>query len=128
MRGGSCLANFFIVDDEPLFHQIYEDILTVEHHCITGHAYDGSEAAEKIKSMKQLPDFIIMDHRMPIKSGIDATKEILKTFPKIKIIFISADSLVKEKALKSGAMAFLAKPINIDALYRTITSLMTHWT
>jgi FixJ family two-component response regulator len=53
---------------------------------------------------------------MPLKSGLDATKEVLAFDSSIRIIFVSADSSVREEALLAGAVAFIQKPFDIDAL------------
>ncbi len=54
------------------------------------------------KSFLKKPDIILMDHRMPKKNGIEASKEILKINGKTKIIFLSADSSIKEEVLSIG--------------------------
>ena len=57
-----------------------------------------------------------MDHRMPIKNGIEATKQILRINSGSKIIFTSADNSVKQEALSLGAKSFLDKPFSITEL------------
>ena len=61
-----------------------------------------------------------MDHRMPIKNGVEATKEILKINPNIKIIILSADYSIKEIVMKAGAVDFLEKPFDFNTLFRLI--------
>ena len=60
---------------------------------------------------------------MPVKNGLDTTIEILAINPDAKIIFISADYTVREKALKAGAIAFLEKPIDFNTLFNIIEKL-----
>jgi len=57
-----------------------------------------------------------MDYRMPIKSGIEASKEILLIDHNIKIIFISADITIKEEAFSIGVFGFQNKPFMITSL------------
>jgi len=57
---------------------------------------------------------------MPIKNGIEATKEILLIDGNTKIIFTSADNSVKEEALSIGACCFVDKPFNIKILMNNI--------
>lgn len=66
-----------------------------------------------------------MDHRMPVKNGIETTKEILNINPNCKIVFISADYTVKDQALEIGAIDFLEKPINFECLFRMIEKHQT---
>ena len=68
---------------------------------------------------------IIMDHRMPQKSGIATTRELLKLNPDLKIIFISADISVKKEALAAGAAAFIEKPFHIDSLLASIDKIIS---
>lgn len=109
-------------------HEFYRDILEFNGHKVVGHAYNGSECIEKICRMERkckiLPDFIIMDHRMPVKNGLETLSEILKLKPDLKVIIISADDSVKEKALSEGAVAFISKPINMDKLVRFLDDLI----
>ena len=57
---------------------------------------------------------------MPIKNGIEATKEILQLDGSTKIIFTSADNSVKEEALSIGAFCFVDKPFDIKILINSI--------
>ena len=72
------------------------------------------------KSFIEKPEVILMDHRMPIKNGIDTSKELLQINDKIKILFTSADSSIKQEALSLGAFSFLDKPFTIDFLINEI--------
>lgn len=87
---------------------------------VIGSAKDGEEAIKMFKSFKKKPDFIIMDHRMPLKDGIQTMKEILQIDKTSKIIFASADRSIEEVALTKGAIAFLLKPFRIKMLINLI--------
>ena len=65
-----------------------------------------------------------MDHRMPLKNGLDATKEIMDFDPQAKIFFISADNSIREKALNSGAVVFLGKPVRSANLLKQISQFL----
>ena len=77
---------------------------------MAGIAEDGEEAVIMFKSFSDKPKVILMDHRMPEKTGIEATKEILQIDKKVKIIFVSADISIKEEANSIGAFGFWDKP------------------
>ena len=87
---------------------------------VVGIAGDGEEAVDLYKSFPIEPDLILMDHRMPKKNGIEATKEILKLRNHTKIIFTSADSSIMEEALSIGVVSFKEKPFTIEKLRRNI--------
>ena len=57
---------------------------------------------------------------MPLKDGIEASKEILQINNSTKIIFVSADASVKEEALSIGAFCFKDKPFTIENLIDSI--------
>ncbi|MEA1945475.1 MAG: response regulator [Euryarchaeota archaeon] len=117
------MATIFIVDDEPMLHELYGDVLKISGHEIVANAYDGDEAVEIFKKMNEPPEVVIMDHRMPGKNGIETTKEILEINPDIKILFASADAAIKNDALASGACDFLSKPFAIGDLLAEIEEM-----
>ena len=71
-------------------------------------------------SFSEKPKVILMDHRMPLKDGIEASKEILQINNSTKIIFVSADASVKEEALSIGVFCFKDKPFTIENLIDSI--------
>ena len=79
-------------------------------------ANNGLEAIQKYKSFKNKPDIIIMDYRMPLKNGIEATKEIMQINSHSIFIFASADSTVREAVFSMGVKFFIEKPFDIDVL------------
>ena len=80
-----------IVDDDGFLHTVFERMMKILGHSVVANTYNGQEAVEKYVSMNPKPDIIIMDQRMPVMNGIDATKEILRINPSALIIFVSAD-------------------------------------
>jgi len=118
------MAKILIVDDEPTLHELYSEILEFSGHEITANAYNCDEAVEIFKGMDNPPEVIIMDHRMPNKNGVETTKEILKINPNIKIIFASADTAVRDDALKSGACSFLSKPFAVSDLLAGVEEMV----
>ena len=83
---------------------------------MAGIAEDGEEAVIMFKSFVVKPKVILMDHRMPEKTGLEASEEILDLDKKVKIIFVSADSSIKEEALSIGAFGFWVKPFILEQL------------
>lgn len=87
---------------------------------VTAIANNGQEAVVMYKNFVKKPDVILMDHRMPVKNGIEASQEILMMDGSSKIIFISADKTVKEEALKLGVYGFIDKPFGLEKLIEKI--------
>ena len=109
-----------IVDDDADIVNLFVQFLKFKGHQIVDKAFNGEEALEIYENSQNKPDIVIMDHRMPLKSGIETTKEILIKNPNCKIIFVSADYTVRDQALKAGAIGFLEKPIDFNTLFRMI--------
>ncbi|MGD1823546.1 MAG: response regulator [Pleomorphochaeta sp.] len=85
-------------------------------------AYNGEDAVNKVMSNKY--DAILMDIRMPILDGIEATKRIRKFDKKTPIIAFSANAYAEdeEKSLKAGMNNHLAKPIDTKKLFNILYS------
>jgi len=118
------MIKILIVDDDQSLQRLYGLILKENGFEIIDTAINGKDAIEKYTTLEGKPDLILMDHRMPIKNGLDAMVEILKINKKEKIIFASADISVKQKALSLGAVAFLDKPFKMQQLLITIQKIV----
>jgi DNA-binding NarL/FixJ family response regulator len=76
---------------------------------VCGEACDGREAVVKVLTLK--PDVVILDIGMPNLNGLEATRQILKANPQIKILILTlhdSDQVVQE-VLNAGARGFLLK-------------------
>jgi two-component system chemotaxis response regulator CheY len=120
------MVNIFIVEDDSSLRMLYEKALALNGYNILESARDGQEAVQKYEAFKEKPDIIIMDHRMPIKNGIEATKEILNNSSEIKpkVIFASADNSIKEMALQIGVKSFKSKPFTFQRLFDNIKKVL----
>jgi two-component system chemotaxis response regulator CheY len=103
----------FIVDDEEAIIEAYQIILENEGIKVMDTAYNGKEALEKFKAMKDRPDVVLMDQVMPSLDGISTMVEMHKVDPSLKVLFISADPASKSRAIRSGAIAFIEKPFRV---------------
>ncbi len=114
------MVSVFIVEDDLSLQRLYEMMLTTFGFEVVDKASNGKEAIEKIKSLSPKPDIILMDHRMPVKNGIDTTIELMKLNNHIKVIFTSADNSIKGRALEIGAISFIEKPFTVIQLQTEI--------
>ena len=92
-----------IVDDAIFMRNMIKDIFSGSGFQVVGEAANGLEAVEKYKELK--PDLTTMDIVMPFKSGIEATRDIIKHDAKAIVVMCSAlgqESLVME-AIEAGA-------------------------
>ena len=112
-----------IVEDEEINYlyldTLLKDVLKV--NCIILHAINGQEAIAICKKNSAI-DFILMDLKMPVMNGYEATKEIKKLYPNIPIIAQTAYSTneEQEKAIIAGCDDFISKPITKDSLFNII--------
>ena len=78
---------------------------------------NGVEAVEMIKENTEI-DAVIMDIRLPLMDGLEATSIIKKLIPEMPIIIQSAYAMqsTKEEAIESGCDDFITKPIKVETL------------
>ena len=104
-----------IVDDHALFRRGLQMVLEGEADIdVVGEASDGHEAIERAEATT--PDVVLMDVRMPKRSGIEATRTIKDTLPSTKILMltISDEEADLYEAIKAGASGYLLKEISIE--------------
>ena len=114
------IIRVFIVEDDRSLRVLYQKALDLNGYKVIASAENGLDAVKMFKNFSEKPDVVLMDHRMPLKSGIEAAKEILELDNEAKIIFMSADSTVKEEALSNGAVSFKDKPFSLERLFNNI--------
>jgi YesN/AraC family two-component response regulator len=81
---------------------------------VTAEAPNGQEAIQSIS--KQKPDTVLMDIRMPVMDGLDATKAIKARWPQIKIVILTMYPEYQTEALAAGADAFLMKGCSLEEI------------
>ena len=112
----ACRVGIAVVEDEKDLVKIYTKAFEKKGIKICYVAFDGLDAVKKYIECMPKPHTIIMDYRIPLMNGIDATKEILRIDSNAKIIFLSADNSVREEAMRAGAFLFLQKPVSIKTI------------
>jgi PAS domain S-box-containing protein len=108
-----------VADDEPINIQFFESLLNDKVKRID-FAYNGKEAIELVA--KNDYSIVLMDLKMPVMSGIEATKQLKRQFPDLPIIAQTAYSLPEEReiALQAGCDDFISKPIKKERLFEMI--------
>jgi DNA-binding NarL/FixJ family response regulator len=113
-----------VVDDSPKIREALTGMLRSypEMHLL-GTAADGDEGIEQARTLK--PDVVLMDIRMPRRSGLDATR-VVKALPHPpKVIVVTADDSEahRKAAAAAGADAFCSKLRLAAELHPTILAL-----
>ena len=115
-----------LVDDQPLLRMGFRLILEGEDDLrIVGEASNGAEAVRHVRELA--PDVVLMDVRMPVLDGIEATRAIAASGSDAKIIILTTFDLDEYAfaALRAGASAFLLKdvaPAELVSAVRVVAS------
>jgi two-component system NarL family response regulator len=104
--------NVLLVDDHRLLLEGLSNLLEAHGIQVAGVAYDGLEAVELARTLR--PDVVLMDIRMPVCDGLEATRQIKAENPEAKIVMLttSAEDQDLFEAIKSGACGYLHKSMD----------------
>lgn len=113
-----------LVDDHPMIRVGIKSLLEDDKRIVTiDEATDGDDCLELLE--KNSYDVIIMDIKMPKKTGIDTTKEIVKKYPNAKVLALSMhdeqDYIVK--MLQAGAKGYLLKNSSKEELLKAVETV-----
>ena len=113
-----------LADDHAMFREGVRKIIErIQDLSITGEASDGLELLELLK--KSCPNLVILDISMPNLRGLEAIREIKRTYPKVKIIVLTMHKKKEfiRQALKDGAEGFLLKEDAGGELIRAVQTV-----
>jgi DNA-binding NarL/FixJ family response regulator len=118
------MIKLLLADDQPLFRESLAALLDLEDDLIiVGQANNGQEAIDQASQLQ--PDIILMDLRMPICNGIEATKAICDRYPWIRILVLTTFDEDDDiwRALQAGALGYLLKNTPAPQLASAIRTL-----
>lgn len=115
------MINTVIVDDQEIVREGLKMILSLHHEIrIVGEAANGEELLNMLEKIS--PDVVLMDVRMPIMDGIEATKRLKSKWPEIKVIILTTfqeDEYIFS-SLKYGADGYVFKDAGSDVIMESI--------
>jgi DNA-binding NarL/FixJ family response regulator len=108
-----------IADDHRLFAESLMTVLSEDERVdVVGIAADGREAVELAAELR--PDVILMDLKMPVMDGLEATRQIRASGLPSQILILTGTGTASgsDEAAKAGASAYLRKEVGVDELRR----------
>ncbi len=113
-----------VVDDHALVREGVRALIESQEGIeVVGEAENGKEALKK--TLELLPDVVVMDLGMPVMNGIEATRQIVKTLPKTRVLALTmhADEKYVFQTLKAGASGYILKTCTASELAEAIQSV-----
>jgi DNA-binding NarL/FixJ family response regulator len=98
-----------VADDHPMLRAALVDLLVQAGFEVAGEAADGADAVALAKELA--PDVVLMDLRMPVLGGLDATRLIKDACPDIQVVLLTAfeSPALQQQAEEAGCFAYLVK-------------------
>ena len=118
--------NVVVADDHALFRKglimLLEDIDFVEKIYEAG---DGKELLRLLETAESLPDVILLDLRMPVMDGVEATEKIRELYPGVRIIILTMqdDENFIVFMIEKGISGYLLKNVEPDELEKALSVL-----
>ncbi|MFE4638693.1 response regulator [Streptomyces sp. NPDC056773] len=120
------MIRVLIADDQPLVRRGLTLILAPEPEFeVVGEAGDGAEAVALAERLR--PDVVVMDIRMPVLDGVEATGQLSARLPECRVLALSTFDLDEYvvAALRAGAYGFLPKDVSPEELTAAIRTVHT---
>lgn len=115
-----------IADDHSVVRQGLQTFLSLDPEIeVIGTAVNGLEAVQKAQELR--PDVVLLDLLMPEMDGIEATVELKRLLPQIRVLVLTSvlEGDAISRAIKAGANGYLLKNMQSDELCRTIKAAST---
>ena len=113
-----------VVDDHPIVRSGLTSVLASQADFdVVGEATNGDEAIAAAARLS--PDLILMDLRMPVRNGVDASAAILAARPSTRIVVLTTYASDGEvlRAIEAGAVGYLLKDVPHEELFRALRAV-----
>ena len=109
-----------LVDDAAAIRNALRGVLEDAGIEVVGEAPDGVQGVAMVGSLR--PDVVLMDLRMPSSDGFQATAQIVRQHPEVRVVVLSAYESEEsaEAVMAAGAFAFLPKHCGADRIRETV--------
>jgi len=120
---GGKVIRVLLADDHPVVREGLVSILKAKDMKVIGEAEDGEEACELYDQLS--PDILILDLRMPKKSGLQVVTELMSRTPKPRIIVMTTYEGEEDvrRAISAGAKGYVLKGTKRDQILDTVRNV-----
>jgi two-component system, NarL family, response regulator LiaR len=104
------IVKVMVADDHSLYRAGLRELLEEDEVKVVGEASTGEEAVQQ--ALKTHPDVVVMDVRMPVMDGIEASREIKRQLPDTEIVMVTGaedDEDQLFRAIDAGARSYVGK-------------------
>jgi DNA-binding NarL/FixJ family response regulator len=103
------LPRLLVADDHDMLREALAELLRQAGFEVVAEAADGADAVALAKQLE--PDVVLMDLRMPVLGGLDATRLIKHATPAIQVVLLTAfeSPALQQQAEEAGCFAYLVK-------------------
>ena len=117
------MIRVMLVDDHALVRMGFSMLLADAQVEVVAEAGNGEQACQDYARVK--PDVVVMDLSMPGMGGLEALRRLLAQDPKARVLVLSAheDTAHPQRALRAGALGYLAKRCAPDALIIAVSAV-----
>lgn len=119
------MAHILIVDDEPILARNISEAMKFAGHetAVCGSGEDGLDLAAKVG-----PDIVILDLRLPGMDGLDVLRELRVRGVDASVVIMTAHGNIETavRAMKSGAVDFITKPLDLGELQLVVDRVIEH--
>jgi len=117
-------TRILVVDDHEMFRDGLKGLINQEADLeVVGEAENGEIAITLARELQ--PDVILMDVKMPVMDGIEATRRIVSDMPGMKVLALSmySDASLNSGMMRAGALGYVVKGDDFEELSKTIHSI-----
>jgi DNA-binding NarL/FixJ family response regulator len=114
-------VRILLVEDNEVFRDALELLLGMRNDVeIVASVGDGGAAVAA--ALEHRPDVVLMDYRLPVLDGIQATAQVVEALPDVAVVALtaSADAAERVALVEAGAVACLAKDQELDEIVAAI--------
>ena len=112
-----------VADDHSLYRAGLRELLEEDDLTVVGEAATGEEAVRQ--ALRTHPDVVVMDVRMPVMDGIEATREIKRELPHTEVVMVTGadeDQDVLFRAIDAGARSYVGKNEDPNVIVEAVRS------